>query len=728
MIIQTIVNIPLRKCFDYLLPNEIDSTSVKVGMRVKVPFSGKSRVAIVVGIADTSEFDQAKLKSIESLIDQAVLFRETDLQLLRWISQYYIQPFSDVIFSSMPPLLKKGHVYSKPVTHFYTLKQQDFKIDQRASKQLELVEIVTNSSVAVVEETLSIVGGNWRQALNALIKKGVLTKVTREDAELPVADNINKEIVYLNSEQQAVVDCVVNNGDGFKSYLLDGVTGSGKTEVYIELSKVVLKQNKQVLILVPEINLTPQFLKRFQARLAVNILVLHSGLSEKTRLESWMMATMNEQSVIIGTRSSILIPMYSLGMIIVDEEHDPSYKQQDRFKYNARDIAVKRAHLLNIPVILGSATPSMESFYNVEKNNYHYLMMNQRVGNAELPVIKLIDIKKRVLQGGVSTPLLKYIAQHLGREEQVLLFINRRGYSSVFLCGDCGWFAQCRHCDVRLTYHHYDQRLKCHCCGYQQQLVETCPDCGSSQLKMLGQGTEQIEEVLTKLFPKVDLIRIDRDSVRKKGMMEKCLELIHQKGAKILIGTQMLAKGHHFPNVTLVGVLQGDQGLFGVDFRSHERLAQLITQVSGRAGRAEKPGVVYIQSYTPEHIMWRDIVTHDYRAFARRTLLERLEVNMPPYSAQVLIRAESRMKVKSMNFLNQIKPFFQHQESVVEVLGPIPALVEKKIGKYHAQLLVQANQKKELNRVLNHWLGWMEQNTLDKSVRWVLDVDPMETV
>jgi len=513
----------------------------------------------------------------------------------------------------------------------------------------------------------------------------------------------------------------------FHAFLLEGVTGSGKTEVYLRVIQQVIAQGRQALVLLPEIGLTPQMIARFRSRLRVPVALYHSALSDRERLDTWLMAAGGEAPVILGTRSAVFIPLQRPGLLIIDEEHDLSYKQQDGFRYHARDVAVMRARQEDVPVLLGSATPSIESLFNAQRGRYRRLALPERAGNALHPRLKLLDIRQRPLEDGMSEPLIKAMELHLAQDNQVLVFLNRRGYAPTVLCHDCGWVAKCGRCDAHLVMHHHDNVLRCHHCGSQRPAPVQCPACGSREIRVLGQGTERVEKTLQRLFSHHQVLRIDRDSTRRKGAMQSLLDKVHGGKPMILIGTQMLAKGHHLPNVTLVGVLNADYGLFSADFRASERMAQTIVQVAGRAGRSDKPGTVVIQTHHPDHPLLLSLIEHGYPAFAESLLEERRQAELPPYSSMALIRAESTQRNAAQDFLVQALQAAEKSAAPhVQLFGPVPAPMERRAGRYRAQLLIQAAQRNHLHRLLNDWIPRLEALPDARRVRWSLDVDPME--
>ena len=562
--------------------------------------------------------------------------------------------------------------------------------------------------------------------LRALADKGwietcSLAEPRREDTVVPSTHT-------LNPAQQQAVDTLLAQLGSFKPFLLAGVTGSGKTEVYLKLIEATLARQQQALVLVPEIGLTPQLVSRFRQRFPVTLALLHSGLTDHERLAAWQLARSGQAPIIIGTRSAIFTPMARPGLIIVDEEHDASLKQQDGFRYSARDLAIWRARLLNVPVVLGSATPSLESLLNVEQERYQQLDLPERAGVARPPTFQVLDVRQQTLQDGLSGPLLERIRQHLDADAQVLLFLNRRGYAPTLMCYDCDWVAECQRCDARMTWHQSDQRLHCHHCGSQRPVDRVCPTCQGSDLHPQGQGTERVEQALETHFPDVRQLRIDRDTTRRKGELDRLLEQARCGEGRLLLGTQMLAKGHHFPNVTLVGILDADHGLFSTDFRASERMAQLIVQVAGRAGRHERPGEVIIQTCHPDHPLLQLLVNQGYPAFARAALDERKAAQMPPVTRMALLRAEAPSADAAMGFLESVAARISATGiRTVETWGPVPATMERRAGRYRAQLLLQSGQCGELQRLLSTIVRQLETAKEARRVRWSVDVDPADT-
>ena len=544
-----------------------------------------------------------------------------------------------------------------------------------------------------------------------------------------VADRVllSTDSPRLNEDQADVLARLSGDLDTFSVSLLDGVTGSGKTEVYLRLAAEVLAAGGSVLVLVPEISLTPQLLQRFRARLGETVRVMHSGLSDSEREQTWHRLRLGLSRVLLGTRSSIFTPIADLGLVLVDEEHDSSFKQMEGFRYSARDLAIVRAQRADCPVVLGSATPSLESLRNAQTGRYRHLRLDRRAGGAQPPRVDLLDIRDQPLQSGMSQPLLDRVGAALGKGEQVILFLNRRGYAPVLSCFSCGWLSDCPRCDARQTLHKSSGLLWCHHCGAQRPLPRSCPECGAEDLHPLGQGTEQLEGFLLQRFPDYPLIRVDRDATARKGSLEALLERLHAAEAALLVGTQMLAKGHHFPRVTLVGVLDADGGLYSADFRATERMAQLLVQVAGRAGRGDRPGRVLIQTRYPDHPLLQTLVRKGYRAFAEQALLERQAAAMPPFSHQALMRADATHQEYARALLEQV---VERAAALgvegVEMWGPVPAPMARRAGRHRVHLLFQANRREALHALLQRLPVEVAAMPAAKRVRWSLDVDPLD--
>ncbi|HEB86463.1 MAG TPA: primosomal protein N' [Gammaproteobacteria bacterium] len=727
---------PLRRIFDYLPPSGCTSAQLQPGLRLRVPFGRRVLVGVLLEVADHSELAPQKLRRAEALLDSRPILPQELLALMRWASRYYQHSIGEVILGSLPTLLRQGQAAQAKTESCWQLSPAGWKTDpgdlKGAPKQAALLRILQQHPAGLDAPSLNREQQNWRPSVARLQQKGWVTTHERECAlTLPVETDSSKTgAPTLNRHQQAALDTISTQLDRYQCYLLNGVTGSGKTEVYLQLIQKILAAGRQVLVLAPEIGLTPQLIQRFRERLGQQrngqVALLHSGLSDRARLDNWLACAAGRAGVLIGTRSALFTPLPNLGLIILDEEHDLSFKQQDGFRYNARDLAIVRARKAGIPIILGSATPSLESLHNVAQQRSQMLLLPERAGNAQRPQLRLLDIRHQKLEQGLSAQLLSRVHQHLDDEGQVLLFINRRGYAPVLMCHDCGWHARCLRCDAHMTVHHGQQQLRCHHCGSQRPVNRGCPDCNSGNLHFMGAGTERVEDTLASHFPATRILRIDRDSTRRKGSLDSMLTEIQHGAPVILVGTQMLAKGHHFPNVTLVGMLDADYGLFSADFRASERMGQLLLQVAGRAGRAERPGEVLIQTHQPDNPLLHFLLRHDYPSFARTLLKERAEAQLPPYSHLALLRAESPRTEAAMQFLQEAKQQAALIQPQLLAFGPLPAPMERRAGRFRAQLLFQHHQRGELQQWLARLMPQLENMKSARKVRWSIDVDPME--
>ncbi len=720
--------VPLDKQFDYQIPSHQFPI---IGGRVSVPFGRQTLVGIVMALVNESEFSIDKLKPIKQVLDSQPVWPETLFSLLKWCSQFYQHPLGDTLFNALPSALRKGKpadfaalVEWQLTTNGRDQLMQDFGRAVKQAKVMRMLESGTVSHQRFIDEEIS------SAVLKALVDKGWIECIEKKPLITSWSNSVEADVdkPKLNSEQ-AIAIATVNSSDGFGCYLLEGVTGSGKTEVYLNLIKPVLEQGKQALVLVPEIGLTPQTINRFRKRFCVPVEVIHSGLNDTERLNAWLSARDNASGIVIGTRSALLTPFANLGIIIVDEEHDSSYKQQDSLRYHARDVAVMRANKENIPIVLGSATPALETLHNALSGKYHHLVLSSRAGNATPTTNKVLDVKGLYLESGLSAPLIAEMRRHLKAGNQVMLFLNRRGYSPALMCHECGWIAECKRCDAYYTYHQNSNEIRCHHCGSQQPIIHQCQGCGSTHLVTVGVGTEQLEKQLAELFPEFKTIRIDRDSTRRKGSLENALGAIRNGEYQILIGTQMLAKGHHFPDVTLVALLDVDGSLYSSDFRASERLAQLFIQVAGRAGRASKQGEVVLQTHHPEHSLLQALLTKSYRHFAETALQERKLAQLPPYSFLTLFKAEANDSQRVEEFLRQVRhtleahPLF---DDCCQVLGPTPAPLAKRAGKYRWQLLLQTQSRSVMQKLLTSARPVIQMLPNAKKVRLSLDIEPQD--
>ena len=722
---------PLRRIFDYLPPPGCTLAQLQPGMRLRVPFGQRQLVGVLLGIADCSEVPEKKLRRAQALLDSQPVLPEEMLNLMQWAGRYYQHSIGEVILGSLPGLLRQGREAEVRAEPLWQLTPTGEAVDpatlRRAPKQAALLQMLKDHPAGLDAQALNQQHANWRPSMARLLEKGWVTIGERDFGALPLANIPSPDAApVLNLHQQAAVETIGASLDRYQCHLLNGITGSGKTEVYLQVIQKVLAAGRQVLVLAPEIGLTPQLIQRFRARLGGHIALLHSGLSDRERLNNWLACARGDASVLIGTRSALFTPLPALGLIILDEEHDLSFKQQDSFRYNARDLAIVRAQKAGIPIILGSATPSLESLHNVAQQRSQMLLLPERAGEAQRPQLRLLDIRHQKLEQGLSAQLLNSVQQHLDDDGQVLLFLNRRGYAPVLMCHDCGWHARCLRCDAHLTVHQGQQQLRCHHCGSQHPVNPRCPDCNSDSLHFMGAGTERVEDVLAQRFADYRVLRIDRDSTRRKGSLDNMLAEIQRGEPVILVGTQMLAKGHHFPNVTLVGMLDADYGLFSSDFRASERMGQLLLQVAGRAGRAERAGEVLIQTHQPDNPLLHFLLRHDYEGFSRALLKERAEAQLPPYSHLALLRAESPQTEAALQFLQQAKQQAAIIQPQLLAFGPLPAPMERRAGRFRAQLLFQHHHRGELQQWLARLMPQLETMKSARKVRWSIDVDPME--
>lgn len=721
-LLRVVLPVPLRREFDYLCPLPLPAR----GCRVRVPFGNRTMVALVLDHPDHSGVERDKLKPVTGRLDEQPVLQEQELRLLDWAAQYYLHAPGEVYFQALPTLLRKGEAASyRSIDYWHRLAPQE-TVPLRAVKQRQALALLEPGPLTAGELEARGIGA---AVLRALADKGLIEK--RE--QLPATRDWRHQVAItqqdkprLSTEQALAVSCIAQ-ADGFSPFLLEGITGSGKTEVYLQAMEPVLAAGRQVLVLVPEIGLTPQTIARFERRFQVPVSTLHSGMSERERLDAWLSCRDGTTAIVIGTRSALLTPFRELGLVIIDEEHDGSFKQQDGFRYHARDLALLRARQLAIPIVLGSATPSFESLHNAAGGKYRLLTLSQRPGSATLAEHRLLDSKHVQLHAGLSPQLLQLMEQELACGNQVMLFLNRRGYAPVLLCHDCGWLADCERCDAHYTWHKGQSRLHCHHCDHQRPVPLQCPHCGSRQLLGTGLGTEQVEQALAGLFPQYGIIRIDRDNTRRKGSFQQHLEGIRTGRYQILLGTQMLAKGHHFPDVTLVAMLDVDGALFASDFRATERFAQLYIQVAGRAGRASKPGRVVLQTHHPDHALLQDLANQGYRHFALGALQERRQAGLPPFSFQALFRAQATKAQYCQDFLLQLTgQLMPTLSGEVSSLGPFSAQMERKAGQYRYQLLLQAGNRRELARACRQALAIIDTLAAARRVRWSLDIDPVE--
>jgi len=721
---------PVRRLFDYLPPAAGDEiTSPAIGARVRVPFGRQRLIGAVMAVAERSELPPERLKPILGVLDAAPVLDEAALALLQWAAEYYHHPVGEVLSSALPKALRLGAPAVASEERWCLTNAGAVAVaagePRRGPRQRALL-MRLEASGALPAAELDAADPGWRTAARSLTRRGWIASSAVPRLNSPGDAALRAEGPILLPEQAAAVEAVSATFGAFAAFVLHGITGSGKTEVYLRLIERVLEAGRRALVLVPEIALTPQLLARFGERFAAPIAALHSALTDHERLLAWRSAFAGEARIVLGTRSAVFAPVPELGLIVVDEEHDGSFKQHEGgFRYSARDLAVVRARHAGVPVVLGSATPALETLHNVAAGRYRLLKLERRAAQAAPPVLRLIDLRGSAVHCGIAGASVQAMERHLTADGQVLVFLNRRGYAPTLLCTACGWIAPCRDCDARLTVHLAAGRLRCHHCGLDAPLPARCPVCGFA-VKPVGQGTERIEEALGALFPRAPIARLDRDVVRRRGDIEDVMRRMSSGEARILVGTQMVTKGHDFPNVTLVVVLNADQGLLSTDFRASERVAQTIVQVAGRAGRGARPGEVLIQTEFPDHPLLESLLAAGYEGFARAALEERALTGWPPFSRLAALRDSARSADAALAFLTEARRLAQRPPPAVRLLGPVPAAMSKRAGRYHAQLLIESRDRSRLHEFLDEWLPAVERLPSGRRVRWALDVDPLE--
>ena len=717
-ILRVALDVPLSTLFDYGVTADI---AVVAGQRVIVPFGRRQLLGVVLACTETTDVPLDRLKQVVQVLEDCAPLSGGMLKLLRFCSDYYRYPIGQTVLSALPARLRSGQPIAVKTIPAYRLSVLGTALDlETFNRQVQrrlMLKLAQHPCSLTELKTLS---ASTVKQLKALLAEGLVEECAATHTR-PVEHRFDNAHT-LTDEQQQAVDAITQVS-GYACFLLHGITGSGKTEVYVHLMHQVLQRGGQVLLLVPEINLTPQLEAYFSSRFPdVALISLHSGLNENERLHNWLQAQAGMAQIVLGTRLAVFAELPALSLIIVDEEHDSSFKQQDGLRYSARDVAIFRASQCAVPIVLGSATPSLESYYNAQCGRYRMLKLSGRAQlTARLPSVSCINSKQNVMCEGISEKLLSEIAQRLGRSEQSLLFINRRGYAPVLMCTACGWLSGCKHCAGKLVLHLSDQRLRCHHCGYQIRMPAACPECGHAELHPLGIGTQRVESVLQERFPEARILRVDRDSTRNKRAWNTMRAQIHANQVDILVGTQMLAKGHDFPALTLVGVLNPDSALYSSDFRAAEKLFAQLVQVAGRAGRAEKPGVVLVQTEFPDHPLYRALRKHDFDGFAASQLAERQMAGFPPFVYQAMLRAEGMDEAMVYDFLNQARNAALALQHAVEIYGVVPASLPRRANHIRAQLLIQSPKRRDLQLFLRAW-----QLQANQKLRWSLDVDPIE--
>ncbi|BBP02353.1 primosomal protein N' [Sulfuriferula nivalis] len=723
VIAQVALDLPVPRLFDYLAPT---LTAADVGRRVCVPFGRKELLGIVLAVGHKSDHPVARLKPISQVLDDAPILPAEVLKLLQFCSDYYHHPLGATVLSALPTALRKPQPYTLKTTSAWQLTEsgQRAEIPARAHGQRALFTLLADGAVHPAA-SLAAASASYRSTLKHWLELGwvsLLSTIAPLNNNAVVADIAP----VLNPEQASAVEKISAATGQFQPFLLHGVTGSGKTEVYLHLVQAALAQGGQVLVLVPEINLTPQLTGVFRARFPdVEIATLNSGMNDGDRLQHWLAASAGRARIVLGTRLAVFTPLPQLALIIIDEEHDSSFYQQDGLRYAARDVAIIRAQQRNIPIMLGSATPALETWHNAQTGRYQRLSLTQRaISAATLPSIRLVDLRTQKCDAGISPALSAAIQQRLDLQQQSLIFINRRGYAPTLVCRACGWNAGCPRCSVRLVVHLRDKQLRCHHCGYAQRVPHACPDCGNVDISPTGVGTQRLEEKLQQQFPTARVLRIDRDSTRRKDSWATMQQQIRAGEVDILIGTQLLAKGHDFPNLTLVGVIDADSALYSPDFRASERLFSQLMQVSGRAGRAQHTGEVLIQTEFIDHPLYRALQKHDYIGYAKTLLNERRSASFPPYIHQAVLRAEAEYVQDALAFLSEAKAQASDNEHI-SLFDPTPAALTRKANVERALLLVQSPNRRVLQGFLQEWISRVYKMKANK-LRWHLDVDPWE--
>lgn len=725
LIADIAVNVPLKQLFSYRIP-ECLIDSVQVGIRVKVPFGRRTINAFVLRIRRGQAKD---LKDIIAPLDEEPLLTPELIKLLRWAADYYCHPIGQVIRSALPAGLGSEKSTTKILKEpLYKPLNQD--IQPRGKTQQELLQFIVRLGVAGLSQIREHFSAP-HAALKRLVEIGALSMGEQELIRDPFLTEkiIDDKCLTLNMAQSKAIDGIIPSIKQccFSGFLLHGVTGSGKTEVYLQVVDQCLIANRQALILVPEISLTPQLVARFRARFeekGVRIAVLHSGLSAGERYDAWREIVRNQVQIVIGARSAIFAPLQNLGLIVVDEEHESSYKQGEGFRYHARDLALVRGQQQGCPVLLGSATPSFASYYRSELGALTRLTLDRRVHAGDLPLVELVDLKEQVVDGELSNVLIEAIQQALEQREQVLLLLNRRGFAPFILCADCGESFHCPNCEITLTYHQQSNHLRCHYCDHVDSVPECCPKCQGLNIEPQGAGTERLEQELGILFPSARIARMDRDTTSRKGAHQKIMTEMLARKIDILVGTQMIAKGHDFPGVTLVGVLGADSTLNFPDFRSGERSFSLFTQVAGRAGRASGGGKVYIQSYNPEHYALTCASEQNYHSFYQQELPFRRELGYPPCGHLVNLVFSGNNNHQVQIAASQMGNYLTRIAESVEVLGPSPCPLARLRGKSRYQILLKAPARPALRYLLNQLDG--EIKRLPRQVTMHIDVDPVD--
>ncbi len=720
--VRVAVDRPLDQLFDYACPADAVPA---VGQRVRLIFGRSEQTGVVMATEQSPTIDPARIRNLEAVLDPGPILPVPLLELLRFAARYYHHPIGEVVLNALPPALRKGQPLPpppQPESRWRWGSSQPGSA-RLGPRQQRVIEALRHAPAPLSLEALNDLTGLAlrRGELERLAARGTLETVDAEPGPAPVSGTL---AVQLSAEQQQAVESISAQSGQAAVFLLDGVTGSGKTEVYLEAAAHTLNLGRQVLILIPEIALTPQLVQRVSRRFPGQVAALHSGLAAGERLRIWDSARRGERGLLLGTRSALFTPLPQLGLIIVDEEHDAAYKQQNGLRYHARDLAIMRGHLEAIPVVLGSATPTLESLEKSRNGHYRYLRLSHRPDGSQPPPVRCLDTRVHRPDEGLCTPLLDAMRTTLDQGRQCFILLNRRGFARVLACDDCGWVADCPRCDAHLTVHADARRSICHLCGFGARLAEACPQC-HAPLRHQGLGTQRLERALSRHFPGTPLVRLDGDSIRRRGELEQCLDRIRAMDAGIVVGTQILAKGHDFPRVGLVGVIDVDQGLFSVDLRAAEQTLQLVLQAAGRAGRGGDPGVVWVQTGHPEHPLMQSLQTGDYPAMVQPLLAERRANGMPPFGFLALIRIDGPTPESSTQHAEILAAHLRRQTVNVRILGPATAPRHRVNQRYREQILLAADSRQPLHQALTEAQHYGQEHPPSRTLRISIDVDPL---
>jgi primosomal protein N' (replication factor Y) len=717
------IALPLYRVFEYTID---DKEPAVVGARYRLPFANGIKTGVLLNASDHSEFDPARIKPVQERLDEHSILGEHMLALARWMSDYYLQPLGEVVFQCIPGYLRGARAHHPLRVKRWRLAEADAALidglEQRSPRQFEICQALRKQPGGLSAVELKEINPHWHPVVKALQAKRI---VRWEWIEKPVQSVPAADLPVLSDEQHGALVGIESRPDRFAVHLLDGITGSGKTEIYLRLIAGRLAAAMQVIYLVPEIGLTNQLIERVRLRFGDCFALSHSGLTELQRYQAWDRFRRGEVDIMLGTRSSLFSQCDRLGLIIIDEEHDHSYRQEDGVRYHARDVAIKRAQMLDIPIVLGSATPSLESIANCTRETYFRYRLDQRPTSYPPPPIQLIDVRNSRFDFGCSAQTFARVEKHLQQDGQVLIYLNRRGFAPIVMCHECGWQALCQNCDSRMTLHQSVQTLLCHHCGSRQAIPETCAECGHQEIKHYGIGTEQLEQGLQQRYQDIPILRIDRDSIGSREALKSRLQQLQSGEPCILIGTQMIAKGHDYPAITLSVILDADQALFSASYRSSERLAQTLFQVSGRSGRGDRQGEAILQTRFPEHPLMQALAGQDYRAIADDLLQERRLLGFPPYARVVIFRADAVELKAAQAKLDEIKALLQPARGfeALSCVGPMPALMTRRIGRYRAQLCLLAQDYQLLRSVLAQTMPAIQQIPGSSRVSWSIDVD-----